>query len=500
MLSKPTSNLGRYDINAKNLGKLAHALDVRTYNTPKILRTAMFVIWGLGLVWIPTTIGAMQSQRHAVKTIAQDSVPSVILAQRIVDAMLDMDNMVASTLLLEPEKSDAKAPLTVNSQTFLSQEGNMKKLTAAQQATLSAAQQAFNRRRNDLVERFTKAASNITFDGEEQAIQQLMLDSGNYFAYAERAQVAHARGDRAEMLTQYRAAAQVLDQQFIPHIHQLRDINSRELEKRYDASRYQGAAATTTILLLGLLTIGALVALQIFLYMRTRRSLNPLLLGATIVALLFLLNAMTTMVSTGEQLRVLKEDSYNTLLALRLAREMLYGANSDESRYLLDVPNQAQHAAAFREKTHRIFNGSDDPVVMKAAIANLKTNQRLAPNKGHFVKAFNNITFAAEREPLTKMMEEYKVYMAIDQQIRGLVASKQQKAAIALCLGQSNDTFAAVKKAMDVAKDVNQDVFNKVEQRAMNQLANFEVKATIALGVMATLVFFGLQPRLREYR
>jgi uncharacterized membrane protein len=89
--------------------------------------------------------------------------------------------------------------------------------------------------------------------------------------------------------------------------------------------------------------------------------------------------------------------------------------------------------------------------------------------------------------------------MATDQDIRNLVAQKRRPEAIALCLGQSNDTFAAVKKAMDVAKDVNQDVFNKVEQRAMGQLANFEVKATIALGVMATLVFFGLRPRMREY-
>jgi hypothetical protein len=39
-----------------------------------------------------------------------------------------------------------------------------------------------------------------------------------------------------------------------------------------------------------------------------------------------------------------------------------------------------------------------------------------------------------------------------------------------------------------------------VEEKAMGELNGFEIKATIALGVMATLVFFGLQPRLREYR
>jgi hypothetical protein len=496
MLSKPTKPL-LTEIVENPLGVIAKTLDRRTYNTPKILRTGMFVIWGLGLLWIPTTIGAMMSQRHAVKTIAKDSVPSVILAQRIIDAMSDMDNMLASDLLRDIAKPGAGTMASNEnrqggkSQTFLSQAGDMKQLPPAQQA--------FNQRRVDLADRFTLAAKNSTFAGEKEAIQQLMLDAGNYFVYAERAQVAHAQGDRAEMLTQYRLAAALIDRQFIPKAHELRDINIRELEKQFSASRSQGAGSTIAVLLLGGLTIAALVAMQLFLQIRTRRTLNPLLLGATIVALLFLLNAMSTLVSTGEQIRVLKEDSYNTLLALRLAREMLYGANSDESRYLLDVPNQAEHEAAFREKTEKIFNRSNNPTSMAQAITDLKNSRRLAPNNGHFLKAFNNITFAAEREPLTKMMEEYKLYMSIDQQIRALVASNQQKAAIALCLGQSNDVFVAVKKAMDDAKDVNQAVFNQVEKKAMGQLDHYETKATIALGVMATLVFFGLRPRMREY-
>jgi hypothetical protein len=504
MLSKPTKPLP-IAIVENPLGTIAQALDFRTYNTPKILRTGMFVIWGLGLVWIPTTIGAMQLQRKAVKTIAQDSVPSVILAQRIIDAMSDMDNMVASDLLRETAKPVAgTAALTEpngreKSQTFLSQAGNMQQLTPAQKALLTDEQQAFNKRRDDLAERLTLAAKNSTFEGEKEAIQQLMLDAGDYFTYAERSQVAHAQGDRAEMLEQYQLAAQLLDRKFIPTAHELRDINSRELEKEYSASRVRGAGGTIAVTLLGVTTIAALAALQLFLYIRTRRTLNPLLLGATIGALLFLLNAITTLVSTGEQIRVLKEDSYNTLLALRLARELLYGANSDESRYLLDPANQAKHEAAFQQKTHQVFSGSDNQTVMNSVITKLKNNQSIMGNEGHFVTTFQNITFAAERVPLTKMMEEYKTYMAIDQQIRTLVASKNLPAAIKLCLGESNVVFDNTKKAMDVAKDVNQDIFNQVEKKAMGQLSNYEVKATIALGAMATLVFFGLRPRMREY-
>jgi hypothetical protein len=496
MLSKPTSNLGRYDIKAKNLSKLAQALNFRTYNTPKILQTSMLAIWGLGLIWIPVTIESMQAQRAAVKTIAKDSIPSVMLAQRIIDAMSDMDTMVASELLSEVPKSKDKTQ--DKDQPLLIQVGPWEKPPIEMAKDKNTP--PLTKRRNDLAERLTLAAANSTFPGEDQAIRQLILHSGDYFAYADRAQAAHNKGDQAEALRQYQLAAQVLDQKFIPVAHQLREINVGELEKQYSDSRDRGASSTVLVALMGLLTIGALVALQLFLHIRTRRTLNPMLLGTTIVALLFLLNALSTMVSTGEQLRVLKEDSYNSLLSLRLARALLYGANSDESRYLLDPANANTHEAAFRDKTNQAFGQSDNQAVLTQAIKNLETKQPDPASRGYFATAIGNITFPVERDALTAMMVNYKEYMAIDQQIRGLVAAKQQQAAVKLCLGGSNDAFNAMKKAMDDVKDVNEQVATTVQKNAMDQLDNYEAKATIALGVMATLVFFGLQPRLREYR
>jgi hypothetical protein len=471
------------------------ALDFRSYNTPKILQTSMLAIWGLGLIWIPVTIGAIGNQRAAVKTIAKDSVPSVMLAQRIIDAMSDMDTMVASELLSEVPKSKDKTQ--DKDQPLLIQVGPWEKPPTEMAKNKDTP--PLTKRRNDLAERLTDAAHNATFTGEDQAVRQLILHSGDYFAYADRAQVAHNKGDQAEALRQYQLAVQVLDEKFIPVAHQLREINVGELEKQYSDSRDRGAGSTVVVAFLGLLTIGSLVTLQLFLYIRTRRTLNPMLLGATIGALLFLLNALSTLVSTGAQLRVLKEDSYNSLLSLRLARALLYGANSDESRYLLDPANQSIHESAFRTKTNQVFGHSDNPDVLKRAIKNLIAKQPEPDEQSYFAKAINNITFAKERQPMTEMMQKYQEYMAIDQQIRDLVANKQQQAAVTLCLGRSNDAFDAMKKAMDDVKVVNEDIAKDVEQRANEQLANFEVKATIALGAMATLVFFGLRPRMREY-
>ncbi len=486
MQTKPTTPSSPLDINAETLGKLARALDIRTYNTPKILQTSMFAIWGLGLLWIPTAIGAIQTQRYTVKTIAKDTIPSVILAQRLIDAMLDVDTQLASALLDDKNRDlliqDEKSP------------------------NLTASQKYFNVRRRDVADRLTKAASNITIAAEEPIIRQLSLNFGDYLAYTERAQAAHAKGDKATALQQYLLAAKILDETLIPKAHELREINRTQLEAQYRQSRLTGGATTMGVFLLGSGTIAALVALQMFLFIRTRRTLNPMLLGATLVALLFLLHTIAALISTGDQLRVLKEDSYNSLLEFRFARELLYGANSDESRYLLDAANRQEHEAAFRQKTAKIFGQSDNQAVLQQAIDYLKSGDDSYSrddsysSSGHFVNSFNNITFPAERQHLTVMLEQYKIYMAIDQQIRDLVAAKNMPAAIKLCLGESNDVFLKVKKGMDDAKDINQAYFDKSEAAAMATLDKYEITATIALGAMATLVFFGLRPRMREYR
>jgi hypothetical protein len=457
--------------------KLDRRFDLRSFSTPKILRTGMFAVWGMGLLWIPISISAIQNQRSVMKTIAKDSVPSVLLSLRIIDAMSDMDATVANALLDDKNKE------------MLVQDGTQ---------TMSKNQKTFNVRRNDLAERLTLAAKNITFRGEDQAIQQIILDFGTYLTYAERAQAAHAKGDKAMAIAQYRLATTVLDKALIPKAYELRDINSNELERQYEDSQLTSTVVIFTVANLGLMMIVLLVALQLFLLKRTRRTINPLLFAATMIALLFLLNSVLSLLASNEKKRVLKEDSYNSLVALRSGRALLYGANSDESRFLLDANSRQQHNKAFLDKVEQVFRKSNDQSYLAGTIANIQ-RATVSPTSGYFAKAINNITSAEERTAVVKMMQSYKDYMAIDQKIRDLVASDKIPEALALCLGPSNAAFDKTRVSMNDAIKVNQDVFDRVSLKAEEQLDNFETKAVIALILIAVLVFWGLRPRLREY-
>jgi hypothetical protein len=447
--------------------------------TPKILRRSLFGLWGLSLVWVPLSINAIQTQRNAVKTIAKDSIPSVILAQRIVDAMSDMDASVANALL-DP-----------NRKALLIQDGSSQ--------TLDADQKDFNKRRGDLAERLTQAAKNITVPDEEPVIRKITLNFGDYLAYVERAQAAHAIGNRALALQQYQLAAKLLDETLIPEAYKLREINSKVLENQYLETKNLRIRALGSLILFGLTTIGGLIMLQLFLTRRTQRVLNPALLGATAIAVIFGLSTISLVRSTGEKLRVLKEDSYNSLLALRKGRSLMYIANSSESRYLLDQANQDIHEKSFFQATDQVFTQSQSQDLLRNSIQGLEQGNKKVGIGGEFVVAIQNITFPKERQALTVMMQEFQAYMAIDQQIRDLAQRNQRQAALALCLGESNDKFEAFKKSMDAVIEINQDVFGQAEKTAMRQLDGFELKATIALFLIASLLFFGLQPRLKEY-
>ena len=103
---------------------------------------------------------------------------------------------------------------------------------------------------------------------------------------------------------------------------------------------------------IGLLTI--LVYLQIFLNRRMRRLLNPMLLLATAIAIFFIGSTFRTLFSASTQLKIAKEDAFESIHALWQVRALAYSANGDESRYLLDASMANKHEQAFATKVAKL--------------------------------------------------------------------------------------------------------------------------------------------------
>ena len=443
----------------------------KKFNTPQLLRSGWYTTWGVSLLLLIVSIYGVQAQRQAIKTVGKDAAPSILTAQQLQDSFADMDASLANELLLKPgENQQALADFEIN--------------------------------RQKIADRLVAAARNITYPAEEGIVQSLQLSGSAYLLKLQEARDAHKRGDTIGTLNIYRSAATLIDRQIIPQAEQLSRVNAQELEKTYANQSFFNGGIALLITIVGLVQIVILVMIQIFLYRRMRRMLNLPLLGATIIAIIFLVHTLSSFVSATNNLKVAKADAFDSLRALRQMRSLSYKANADESRYLLDRSNAIVHEQSFNDKITKILtipaNQSIDSI-----LANVQQKKPTQGITGLFADELNNITFKGERELAIDTLKLFKEYLAIDKQIRQLSSTGKIAEAIALCIGtkpgESNWAFDRYKNKHTELMDLNKQEFEDNIKLGAQHLDNYEIIAAVALSSIAILTLFGLRPRLMEY-
>jgi hypothetical protein len=441
------------------------------YQTPQILRGGWYLTWGVSLFLLMVSIWGVRSQRSAIEKVGVFSAPSILTAQQLQDSFADMDASLANELLMKPGED--------------------------RQALLD-----FNKNQKKIADRLVDAAKNITYPEEKIIIQTLQLNSSNYLLKLQAARDAHKRGDATGTLSIYQSAANLMDRDIIPQAIELSRVNSQYLENTYAERRTVNGSIGFLIAIVGLVQIAILVIIQLFLYQRMRRVLNLPLLGATAIAIIFLGYTISSFMGATNNLKVAKEDAFNSLHALRQMRSLSYKANADESRYLLDRANSTQHERSFNDKIEKILK--IPPNLTAATVAsNTLQNIQTPGLTGLLAEELNNITFTGEKELAIETLKSFNDYLKIDTQIRKLASSGKLAEAIALCVGtkpsESNGAFDRYKNIHTQLMDLNKKEFEQNIELGNDRLANFEAIAATALGSIAILTLFGLRPRLAEY-
>jgi hypothetical protein len=444
---------------------------VSKYQTPQILRGGWYATWGISLCLLMISIVGVGNQRNALKTVGKDAAPSILTAQQLQDSFADMDASLANELLMKSGED--------------------------RQALLD-----FDKNQKKIADRLVGAAKNITYPEEEKIVQSLQLNSSNYLLKLQEARDAHKRGDPIGTLNIYRSAANLMDRDIIPQAERLASVNSQYLEKTYAEQRTINGGTGFFIAIVGLVQIAILVIIQLFLYQRMRRVLNLPLLGATTIAIIFLGYTISSFMGATNNLKIAKEDAFNSLHALRQMRSLSYKANADESRYLLDRQNASLHEQSFKAKINKILTVPAN-FTEKGVISNVLKDRPIPGLTGLLAEELNNLTFTGEKELAIETFKSFNEYLQIDTQIRQLASSGKLAEAIALCIGvkqgESNWAFDRYKNIHTQLMDLNKKEFDQNIELGNDRLANFEVIAATALGSVAILTLFGLRPRLAEY-
>jgi hypothetical protein len=444
----------------------------KNLNTPQILQTGLYFTWGASLLLAITVISGAQIQRNAIKTVGKDAAPSVITAQQIKDSLADMGANAVNQLLVKPGEN-------------------------------SEADKGFEYRRERLGQFLVKAAENITYgDKERTPIINMLNGLTQYMLVIQQARDANARGDNNALLTHYYEAVKINEQQIQPNADKLNQINLDTLNQIYEQQKIASAASELMIVMTGLILLVVLLGIQLFLYRRMRRVINPMLLTATIITFAFVSYTFYAIESSASSLKVAKEDAFESLYALRQARALAYSANRDESRFLLDRVNAAKHEQSFQEKINKIAT-LPPGYTFQTIIPKLAKGEQVNGFTGLMANQFNNITFVGEREATVAAMQTLAKYLDIDKQIRQLVANGKYAEAVKLCTGanpgESNWAFEQFKDAHQQVLDINKKQFDSAINNGFSNVQGLEVIALASTIAVSTLTLFGLRVRIREY-
>ena len=106
--------------------------------------------------------------------------------------------------------------------------------------------------------------------------------------------------------------------------------------------------------------LAAIAGLKFLLFKRMRRVVNPPLLAAAALAAAGCLWALVALWESSADIKVAKQDAFDSIAVLEAARAIAYDANGDESRWLLlkmnaGKPAQIQsYADSFQKKAKEI--------------------------------------------------------------------------------------------------------------------------------------------------
>jgi uncharacterized membrane protein len=161
---------------------------------------------------------------------------------------------------------------------------------------------------------------------------------------------------------------------------------------------------------------------------------------------------------SSRDLKVAKEDTFESIHRLWKARAALYEASGTQSRYLLDPERAASYEKDFGIKAD-LISGEYLPAELKSG---------------------------------------FQEYLTAAKQVRQLAASGRRAEAIALTQ-HSSAAFDRVDQSLGLTLEEAQKAFDESIARGFDAVAGFEVSAPIAAFAISFLAWLGLRPRMREY-
>ncbi|MFC4005822.1 hypothetical protein ACFOY2_01210 [Nonomuraea purpurea] len=449
---------------------------VQTRGTPLPVRRGVpgrirlisgITVASLALLFAALAVGS-SSARDGLRVIGRDAGPQVVATAGLYLALSDMDAQVANALVMGGQYAEQRKDALDRYQ---------QRRSEANQALLKA----FELSGDDPAERRTVQS---VLDGlgqyERLAGQALLLSE----------QAKHAPGPPPqEVVLTYRQATDLMRLVLLPQAYNLTLENGTIVRATSDDKAVMVPLLRDAVLVAGLLALGCLMWLQIFLARRFRRVFGPALLVATLTTLLALGFGANVLGRDEEALRMAKSAGFDSVLTLAKTRAISNSMQGDQSRYLLDKERADTYEHTYLDKSLS---------VLYFEAGNLTAYHRaVAAGSENFLGMLGPEIVGREG---ADVVSAYQVFQAADTRFRELVSGGRTNEAVAERLGSVTDAFDEYDKALVALADTHQDVFKSAIADGENALNNLWRLLPFAIGAIGLLVIAGVWPRLKEYR
>jgi len=437
---------------------------VSRWTTPRTLRVGIGAIWLASAVLFLVGLGALSADRAALRTIARDTAPSIVAAQDLGAHLADLDTELANSLLGSVADRDVATEL-------------------------------FEVRRSAANRRLVDAANNMSHgDADRIPIVVIGEELGRYLEIAARAQWLYLGADREGAIGLQRLATSLMHSRILPAAGALDAANRDHMDAQYTRAQHDSTTYEVEAFLAGALLVVVLVAAQVYVRRRMRRRVAPLLLAATVLAVVFTSYLVGRFRTGREDLRIARDDAFNSIHLLWRARALAYDANGDESRWLLDRPRAADYETQYRQKVAQLVSrptGLSPRDVQSGGVTGLLVDEA------------NNVTFPGERDAAEATLATLAQLAGTDDRMRQLERQGQHADAVEVCIGSKSGEARAAFDRFDAAIErttaINQAAFDGVISLADRGLRRAEwLDPAFALAI-ALLGWLGIRSRVREY-
>ncbi|MEV1168649.1 hypothetical protein [Nonomuraea sp. NPDC049784] len=420
----------------------------------------------LALLFAALAVGST-SAREGLQVIGRDAGPQVVATADLYLGLSDMDAQVANVLVMGDQYA------------------------AQRQQALDR----YEQQRSKANEALMQALSLADTRAERETVRSVLDKLGRYERLAGQALLLDERSKHApgpppqEVVLTYREATKLMRVELLPQAYNLTLESGTIVRATYDEKAVMVPLLRVAVVLAGLLALGCLIWLQVFLAQRFRRVFGPALLVATVTTAVALLSGMNVLGTDEAALHEAKQSGFDSVLTLAKARSISNSMQGDESRYLLDKEWADTYEHTFLDKAMTV-------VYFKAG--NLRTyHDQVAQGSRDFLGLLGPELVGKEG---TNALEAYRSFQASDTKFRELVASGKTSEAVAERLGPVTTAFDAYDRALLALSARHQTQFTRAIDNGESALDNLWRLLPFAIGGIGLLVIAGVWPRLKEYR